>query len=75
MIDITIFSSRELALAVWTTIVLTWMCFSQNLRNSLRNLLAAFFKLKLQILFVGGYVVDSATNYVKMNDTSATNRE
>ena len=56
MIDITIFSSRELALAVWITIVLTWMCFSQNLRNSLGDILAAFFKLKLQILFVGGYI-------------------
>lgn len=56
MIDTTIFSSRELALIAWTIIILTWMCFSQKLRQSLKNFFKAFFAIKLQIFFLGGYI-------------------
>lgn len=56
MIDTTIFSSRELALIAWTIIMLAWMFFSQKLRQSLKNFFKAFFAIKLQILFLGGYI-------------------
>ncbi len=56
MCIINIFSPRELALIVWSIIVLLWICFSHKLRHSLINILTAFFALKLQILFIGGYI-------------------
>ena len=55
MIDTTIFSSRELALIAWAIIMLAWMCFSQKLRQSLKNFLKAVCAIKLQI-FLGGYI-------------------
>lgn len=56
MFDISIFSSRELAFMTWSVIILIWICFSQKLRHCLREILKAFFAIKLQILFVGGYI-------------------
>ena len=55
MVDISVFSSRELAFMIWFVIVLIWICFSQKLRHSLSNILKAFFAIKLQVLFIGGY--------------------
>lgn len=40
----------------WSVIILIWICFSQKLRHCLREILKAFFAIKLQILFVGGYI-------------------
>lgn len=51
---VSVFSSRELAFMTWSVIVLIWICFSQKLRHSLRNILKAFFAIKLQVLFIGG---------------------
>ena len=56
MFDISVFSSRELAFMTWSVIILIWICFSQKLRHCLREILKAFFAIKLQILFVGGYI-------------------
>lgn len=56
MVDISVFSSRELAFMTWSVIVLIWICFNQKLRHSLRNILKAFFAIKLQVLFIGGYI-------------------
>lgn len=56
MVDISVFSSRELAFMTWFVIVLIWICFSQKLRHSLSNILKAFFAIKLQVLFIGGYI-------------------
>lgn len=56
MIDTTIFSSRELALIAWTIMMLAGMCFSQKFRQSLKNLFKVFFTIKLQIIFLGGYI-------------------
>lgn len=56
MVDISVFSSRELAFMTWSVIVLIWICFSQKLRHSLSNILKAFFAIKLQVLFIGGYI-------------------
>lgn len=53
---VSVFSSRELAFMTWSVIVLIWICFSQKLRHSLRNILKAFFAIKLQVLFIGGYI-------------------
>lgn len=56
MFDISVFSSRELAFMTWSVIILIWICFSQKLHHCLREILKAFFAIKLQILFVGGYI-------------------
>ena len=56
MFDISVFSSRELAFMTWSVIILIWIFFSQKLRHCLREILKAFFAIKLQILFVGGYI-------------------
>lgn len=56
MFDISAFSSRELAFMTWSVIILICMCFSQKLRHCLRKILKAFFVIKLQRLFIGGYI-------------------
>lgn len=56
MFDISVFSSRELAFMTWSVIMLILICFSQKLRHCLRDILKAFFAIKLQILFIGGYI-------------------
>lgn len=56
MFDISVFSSRELAFIIWSVIILIWICFSKKLRHCLGDILKAFFAIKLQILFIGGYI-------------------